>query len=153
MEQSIHEAYVEAIRKAERFIYVENQYFIGGCHLWDKDKHYGYGNLIPVEIALKIPSKIEAKERFAVYILIPIWPEGVPNSEPVQDILQWTRETMAMMYKLIGEAIKESGEPGLHPRDYLNFFCLANREKESKRRVCSSLFSSSFSPILECPQT
>ncbi|XVF74425.1 hypothetical protein PTKIN_Ptkin13bG0109500 [Pterospermum kingtungense] len=130
-EQSIHEAYVEAIRKAERFIYIENQYFIGGCHLWDKDKHSGCRNLIPVEIALKVASKIKAKERFAVYILIPMWPEGVPDSEPVQDILHWTRETMAMMYKLIGEAIKETGKPG-HPGDYLNFFCLANREKESK---------------------
>ncbi|XVF25114.1 hypothetical protein REPUB_Repub13aG0186100 [Reevesia pubescens] len=130
VEQSIHEAYVEAIRRAERFIYIENQYFIGGCHLWDKDKHSGCRNLIPVEIALKVASKIKANERFAVYILIPMWPEGVPDSEPVQDILHWTRETMAMMYKLIGEAIKESGEAG-HPRDYLNFFCLANREKES----------------------
>ncbi|XP_012069001.1 phospholipase D alpha 4 [Jatropha curcas] len=131
VEKSIHEAYVEAIRKAERFIYIENQYFIGGCHLWDKDKHSGCRNLIPIEIALKIVTKIKAKERFAVYILIPMWPEGVPESEPVQDILHWTRQTMAMMYKLIGEALQESGEPG-HPRDYLNFFCLANREKESK---------------------
>ncbi|KAK4837433.1 hypothetical protein QYF36_005402 [Acer negundo] len=130
VERSIHEAYVEAIRKAERFIYIENQYFIGGCHLWDKDKHSGCRNLIPVEIALKIVSKIKAKERFSVYVVIPMWPEGVPESEPVQDILHWTRETMSMMYKLIGEAIKETGDSG-HPKDYLNFFCLANREEKS----------------------
>ncbi|KAG4211673.1 hypothetical protein ERO13_A02G115700v2 [Gossypium hirsutum] len=131
VEQSIHEAYVEAIRRADRFIYIENQYFIGGCHLWDKDKKSGCRNLIPIEIALKVASKIKAKERFAVYILIPMWPEGVPESEPVHDILHWTRQTMEMMYRLIGEAIKESGGQE-HPCDYLNFFCLANREKESK---------------------
>ncbi|XP_030477028.1 phospholipase D alpha 4 [Syzygium oleosum] len=131
VEKSIHEAYVEAIRRAERFIYIENQYFIGGCHLWERDTHSGCANLIPIEIALKVANKIKAKERFAVYIVIPMWPEGVPESEPVQDILHWTRQTMAMMYKLIGEAIRESGEPG-HPRDYLNFFCLANREEEVK---------------------
>ncbi|KAJ1411164.1 Phospholipase D/Transphosphatidylase [Sesbania bispinosa] len=131
VESSIHEAYVEAIRRADRFIYIENQYFIGGCHLWQKDKHSGCRNLIPIEIALKVVNKIKARERFAVYIVIPMWPEGVPESEPVQDILHWTRETMTMMYKLIGEAIIESGEPG-HPRDYLNFFCLANREKKEK---------------------
>ena len=129
VEQSIHEAYVEAIRKADKFIYIENQYFIGGCHLWEKDKNCGCRNLIPVEIALKVVNKIKAKERFAVYIVIPMWPEGVPESESVQDILYWTRETMAMMYKLIGEAIEESGCSG-HPREYLNFFCLANRETE-----------------------
>jgi phospholipase D1/2 len=131
VERSIHEAYVEAIRRAERFIYIENQYFIGGCQLWDEDRHCGCTNLIPIEIALKVVNKIRAKERFAVYILMPMWPEGVPDSEPVQDILHWTRQTMAMMYKLVGEALQESGEPG-HPRDYLNFFCLANREEENK---------------------
>ncbi|XP_076881215.1 phospholipase D alpha 4-like [Bidens hawaiensis] len=131
VERSIHEAYVEAIRRAERFIYIENQYFIGGCHLWENDKYSGCGNLIPIEIALKIVSKIKAKERFAAYVLIPMWPEGGPESESVQDILHWTRETMKMMYGLIGEAIKDSGE-NWHPKDYLNFFCLANREGENR---------------------
>lgn len=131
VERSIHEAYVDAIRRAERFIYIENQYFIGGCHLWENDKHSGCGNLIPIEIALKIVSKIKAKERFAVYVLIPMWPEGGPESESVQDILHWTRETLKMMYGLIGEAIKDSGEKW-HPKDYLNFFCLANREDENQ---------------------
>ncbi|KAI5665472.1 hypothetical protein M9H77_15325 [Catharanthus roseus] len=131
VERSIHEAYVEAIRRADKFIYIENQYFIGGCHLWERDRHCGCRNLIPVEIALKIANKIKAKERFSVYIVIPMWPEGIPESETVHDILHWTRETMRMMYKLIGKAIQESGEQG-HPSDYLNFFCLANREKEIK---------------------
>ncbi|RYR40472.1 hypothetical protein Ahy_A09g046228 [Arachis hypogaea] len=132
VERSIHEAYVEAIRSAEKFIYIENEYFIGGCQLWDKDRDSGCTNLIPIEIALKIVSKIKAKERFAVYIVIPMWPEGVPKSEAVQDILHWTRETMTMMYRLIGEALKENGvnNNNGHPKDYLNFFCLANREQK-----------------------
>ncbi|KAK6125104.1 hypothetical protein DH2020_041168 [Rehmannia glutinosa] len=131
VEKSIHDAYVDAIRRADRFIYIENQYFIGGCHFWEENKHCGCGNLIPVEIALKVASKIKAKERFTVYVVIPMWPEGPPESESVQDILHWSRETMKMMYRIIGEAIEESGEKG-HPTDYLNFFCLANREKEVK---------------------
>ncbi|KAL2493228.1 Phospholipase D epsilon [Abeliophyllum distichum] len=131
IERSIHEAYVDVIRRAERYIYIENQYFIGGCHLWEENKHCGSRNLIPIEIALKVARKIRAKERFAVYVIIPMWPEGPPESESVQDILHWSRETMKMTYRLIGEAIQESGEPG-HPRDYLNFFCLANREQEVK---------------------
>lgn len=131
IERSIHEAYVDAIRRADRFIYIENQYFIGGCHLWEENKHCGCRNLIPVEIALKVASKIKAKERFNAYVVIPMWPEGPPESETVQDILHWTRETMKMMYRIIAEAIQESGEE-VHPRDYLNFFCLANREIEVK---------------------
>ncbi|GMH16011.1 hypothetical protein Nepgr_017852 [Nepenthes gracilis] len=130
-EQSIHEAYVEAIRRAERFIYIENQYFTGGCSLWENDRNSGCRNLIPIEIALKVVEKIRAKERFAAYIVIPMWPEGAPESQAVEDILHWTRETMTMMYKLIGEVIKEVGDSG-HPKDYLNFFCLANREEEGE---------------------
>ncbi|XP_074294927.1 phospholipase D alpha 4 [Silene latifolia] len=128
-EKSIHDAYVEAIRKADKFIYIENQYFIGGCSLWEVDQNSGCKNLIPIEIALKVANKIRAQERFSVYVVIPMWPEGSPESESVQDILHWTRETMKMMYRLIGEAIRETGQQA-HPRDYLNFFCLANREKE-----------------------
>ncbi|KAJ0989577.1 hypothetical protein J5N97_007933 [Dioscorea zingiberensis] len=130
VEHSIHDAYVQAIRGAKRFIYIENQYFIGGCHLWSKDQHSGCKNLIPLEVALKVANKIKAGDQFAVYIVIPMWPEGVPESETVQDILHWTRLTMDMMYRVIGQAIRESGVEA-HPRDYLNFFCLANREIES----------------------
>lgn len=42
-----------------------------------------------MELALKIASKITAKERFAVYIVIPMWPEGDPTSATVQEILFW----------------------------------------------------------------
>lgn len=49
----------------------------------------GANNLIPMEIALKIANKIRANERFAAYILIPMWPEGVTTSAPIQRILYW----------------------------------------------------------------
>lgn len=42
-----------------------------------------------MELALKIVSKIRANERFAVYVVIPMWPEGVPTSAAVQEILYW----------------------------------------------------------------
>lgn len=42
-----------------------------------------------MEIALKIASKIAASEPFAAYIVIPMWPEGIPTSNAVQEILFW----------------------------------------------------------------
>ena len=42
-----------------------------------------------MELALKIASKIRANERFAVYVVIPMWPEGDPKSGPMQEILFW----------------------------------------------------------------
>lgn len=49
----------------------------------------GADNLIPMELALKIASKIKAKERFAIYIVLPMWPEGDPKTGAVQEILFW----------------------------------------------------------------
>ncbi|GFP95822.1 phospholipase d delta, partial [Phtheirospermum japonicum] len=128
IDRSIQMAYVQAIRSAQHFIYIENQYFIGSSFAWPSYKDSGADNLIPIELALKIASKIRSKERFAVYIVIPMWPEGRPDKAPIRDILYWQRLTMQMMYKIVGEEIKSTGLDNAHPTDYLNFYCLGNRE-------------------------
>lgn len=129
VDKSIHTAYVKAIRSAQHFIYIENQYFVGSSYFWPSYKNAGANNLIPMELALKIANKIEAKEPFSVYIVIPMWPEGVPTSAPVQEILFWQGQTMAMMYHVVAEAIMNAGlSDQYHPQDYLNFFCLGKRE-------------------------
>ncbi|CAN6704267.1 unnamed protein product [Malus baccata var. baccata] len=129
IDMSIHTAYVKAIRAAQHFIYIENQYFIGSSYNWSAHKDLGANNLIPMEIALKIASKIRANERFAAYIIIPMWPEGVPTGAATQRILFWQHKTMQMMYETIYKALVEVGlEGAFSPQDYLNFFCLGNRE-------------------------
>ncbi|KAK1430333.1 hypothetical protein QVD17_12994 [Tagetes erecta] len=129
IDMSIHTAYVKAIRSAQHFIYIENQYFIGSSFHWGSYKDLGANNLIPMEIALKIASKIRARERFAVYVVIPMWPEGVPTASATQRILFWQNKTMQMMYETIHKALVEVGLEGAYSlQDYLNFFCLGNRE-------------------------
>ncbi|GFP80148.1 phospholipase d delta [Phtheirospermum japonicum] len=128
IDRSIQMAYVHAIRSAQHFIYIENQYFIGSSFAWPSHRDAGADNLIPIELALKIASKIKARERFAVYIVIPMWPEGDSNSLTIQNILYWQRLTMQMMYKIVAEEIKSTGLVDAHPTDYLNFYCLGNRE-------------------------
>ncbi|KAH7664618.1 Phospholipase D family protein [Dioscorea alata] len=129
IDMSIHTAYVKAIRSAQHFIYIENQYFLGSSYNWDTNKDLGANNLVPIEIALKIANKIKANERFSAYIVIPMWPEGIPTSTPTQRILFWQNKTMQMMYEIIYKALKEVGlEDQYEPQDYLNFFCLGNRE-------------------------
>lgn len=129
IDMSIHTAYVKAIRSAQHFIYIENQYFLGSSFNWNSHRNLGANNLIPMEIALKIVNKIKANERFSAYIVIPMWPEGAPASIPTQRILFWQNKTMQMMYEIIYNALKEAGlEDKYEPQDYLNFFCLGNRE-------------------------
>uniref|UniRef100_A0A5B7ABL1 Phospholipase D alpha 1 n=1 Tax=Davidia involucrata TaxID=16924 RepID=A0A5B7ABL1_DAVIN len=129
IDMSIHTAYVKAIRAAQHFIYIENQYFIGSSYNWNSYKDLGANNLIPMEIALKIADKIRARERFAAYIVIPMWPEGNPTGAATQRILFWQHKTMQMMYETIYKALVEVGlQDKFTPQDYLNFFCLGNRE-------------------------
>jgi len=60
----------------------------------------GADNLIPIELALKIASKIKEKERFAVYIVIPMWPEGIPTTAPMQQILFWQVSLVALPHHI-----------------------------------------------------
>ncbi|KAK6131044.1 hypothetical protein DH2020_035221 [Rehmannia glutinosa] len=129
VDRSIQMAYIQAIRSAQHFVYIENQYFVGSSFAWPFDVDSGADNLIPMELALKIASKIRAKERFTVYIVIPMWPEGHPGSPPVPDILCWQRQTMEMMYNVVAQQIKSAQLETAHPTDYLNFYCLGNREQ------------------------
>ncbi|CAA7024374.1 unnamed protein product [Microthlaspi erraticum] len=138
IEKSIQEAYIQAIRSAQHFIYIENQYFIGSSFAWPNYKEAGADNLVPIEIALKIASKVRARERFAVYIVIPMWPEGVPSSAPVQEILYWQGQTMQMMYEIISREIKYMNLENVYPQDYLNFYCLGNREELPSDQTCVS---------------
>ncbi|PON93972.1 Phospholipase D [Trema orientale] len=138
IDKSIQTAYIQAIRAAQHFIYIENQYFLGSSYAWPSYKDAGADNLIPMELALKIASKIRANERFSVYIVIPMWPEGVPSSGAVQEILFWQGQTMQMMYEIIAQELKSTHVENSHPQDYLNFYCLGNREQLSKEEYLST---------------
>ncbi|KAF3944890.1 hypothetical protein ACB098_01G109000 [Castanea mollissima] len=131
IDRGIQDAYINAIRRAKNFIYIENQYFIGSSYGWKssdiKVEDINALHLIPKELSLKIVSKIEANERFVVYIVIPMWPEGIPESSSVQAILDWQRRTIEMMYIDITQALNRKGLQA-NPRKYLNFFCLGKRE-------------------------
>ncbi|KAJ0229311.1 C2 domain-containing protein [Hirschfeldia incana] len=117
--------------RAKDFIYIENQNFLGSSFSWSADgikpEEINALHLIAKEISLKIVSKIKAGERFKLYV-VPMWPEGIPESGSVQAILDWQRRTMEMMYKDVIKARRETGLEEEDPRDDLTFFCLGNRE-------------------------
>ena len=131
VEQSITQAYIQMIRHARNYIYIENQYFMGSAFRWLNDSDVLCNHTIPVEITSKIREKMLAGERFTAYIVIPMWPEGDPTSGPMQAILFWQMRTMEMMYHEVGNALKEARVPqhlGQHPTDWLMFLCPGKRE-------------------------
>jgi phospholipase D1/2 len=129
IDASIHKAYVHQIRRCVSFCYLENQYFLGSSHMWKRSNQRGgfASHLVHIELAQKISAKIRAGERFAVYVTVPMYPEGPPDSAAVQEILSHQRKSVMVITTAIAEAIKETGS-GAAITDYFNMFCLVNRE-------------------------
>ncbi|KNC73078.1 hypothetical protein SARC_14363, partial [Sphaeroforma arctica JP610] len=50
VDKSIQTAMVHHIRRAKKFIYIENQYFIGSSLNWEAHKKTGAINLVPLEV-------------------------------------------------------------------------------------------------------
>lgn len=127
IDAGIEKAYIHHIRKAERMIYIENQYFMGSSHMWKSPSGIS-SNLIPSEIVRKICSKIKLHEEFAVYVVVPLMPEGT-QVFAVSELLRWQARTVESMYARIGACIAQAGLAGVaSPTDYLSFFCLGKRE-------------------------
>jgi phospholipase D1/2 len=137
IDDSVHSGILHHIRRAEHSVYIESQYFLSSSHLWGSYSKVKCGNLVAAELTIKILSKIEANEPFCAYIVLPMWPEGIPESGAVQAILWFQKLTMESMYKRIIVALKRRKElakqngtvvPDARAQDYLNFYCLATRE-------------------------
>uniref|UniRef100_A0A2P2HX20 phospholipase D n=1 Tax=Hirondellea gigas TaxID=1518452 RepID=A0A2P2HX20_9CRUS len=129
-DNSLHRAYIHQIRRSDRFIYIENQYFLGSSHVWLNCRDAKAGNLVPLEITSKIEEKIYQGKQFTAYIVIPMFPEGKPADKVTQEILHWQFRTIEMMYSRVGAALCKMGSDA-HPQDYLLFFCLGKKEDSS----------------------
>ena len=93
---------------------------------------------------------LEGKQ-FCAYIVIPLHPEGDPATAPIQEILAWQvcflvfkiniimmssqRRTMAMMYRRVGQALRQAGSSA-HPQDHLLFLTPLAREDEDEIPDC-----------------
>ena len=59
VDSSIAQAYIQMIRNAVHFIYIENQYFLGSAYAWMMNDDVNCHHTIPSEIAQKICEKIQ----------------------------------------------------------------------------------------------
>ena len=129
IDNSIEKAYVNIIRSAVKYIYIENQYFLGSAFSWLRDKTTSSHNIVPREITQKIVDQIRKGSTFKAYVCIPMFPEGDPTSDASQEILYWQYCTIESMYRKIYKALRDTDQAdSKHPTDYLNFYCLGKRE-------------------------
>jgi phospholipase D1/2 len=84
------------------------------------------------------------REPFAVYILLPMWMEGIPQDGATQGLLYFQRNTIQAMYKHVQKALDarmaNSSDFGLKVSDFLNFYCLGTREtREGSQSIGDSI--------------
>ncbi|KAI4966976.1 hypothetical protein ZWY2020_034622 [Hordeum vulgare] len=121
LDRSIQDAYIHAIRRAQHFIYIENQYFLGSSFAWKADdirpEEIEALHLIPRELSLKIVSKIEAGEHFVVYVVVPMWRKVLLKSTSSSDLPtstsgQWAGEGLRDCHGRIPATPPERQRPG-----------------------------------------
>jgi len=100
-ERSIQDAYLRAISRAERFVYIETQFFISGGSHWLHDSRGGVKNGVAQALVDRILARAKAGKAFHVYIVLPMFPEGDPSgfSNQAQRDYQW--ETLAYMIRTL----------------------------------------------------
>ena len=57
---------------------------------------------------------------------------------------------MEMMYRIIADELKAMDNKDMHPEDYLNFFCLGNREEPPSNGSPESEKSTDKSAVVIC---
>ncbi len=127
-EDSIHKAYIEAIKESEHFIYIENQFFISSQ---PHGKPRKVSNEIQAAICDRIVSAYKNKEDFHVFIVLPLQPEMPGDWGTGSDkdkVGYWNYATLysgedSLMYKL-----KERLPRGANIFPYLSVYGLRTHD-------------------------
>jgi phospholipase D1/2 len=126
-EKSIHKAYLQAIQRAENFIYIETQYLIAGEYCGKVDVKAQKRNHIPKAIVNRIVEKHRNGDNFHVYILLPMFPEGAPDAAKLMPVRYFQWQTIMGMKNKLVQGLQGIGNNGKTWKDYLSFYFLGNR--------------------------
>ena len=127
-ENSILQAYYRLIEDSKHYIYIENQFFISKSF---ENKSYLVENKIALYIRNRILKACKNKEKFRVWVLIPLLPgfSGEPQeSGTLQIILKYTYGGICRNngLSIIEKLQEELGKVGVNWEDYIGFYSLRN---------------------------
>ena len=128
VENSILQAYYKLIENSKHYIYIENQFFISKSF---ENKSYLVENKIALYIRNRILRACKNKEKFRVWIIIPLLPgfAGEPQtSSTLQIILKYTYAGICRNngLSIIEKLQEELTKVGLNWEDYIGFYSLRN---------------------------
>ncbi|KAI0226249.1 hypothetical protein L0F63_003778 [Massospora cicadina] len=124
-ENSIYNAYLECIRAAQHFIYIENQFFVTAAK---GDPSYTVKNKIGKAIVERIKRAHQLKSPFRVIVIMPLMP-AFPNelhesgANTIRLVMQWQYQSICRGKESIMGQLREAG---IDPGDYIYFHGLRN---------------------------
>ena len=71
---------------------------------------------------------------------------GFPETGSVQEVLFWQTCTIRMMFRIVGDALKEAGLPDRHPGDYLIFLTIGGLACAGRFAQCRRCHASGGRP-------
>eukprot|EP01091_Cochliopodium_minus_P015277 TRINITY_DN538_c0_g1_i1.p1 TRINITY_DN538_c0_g1~~TRINITY_DN538_c0_g1_i1.p1 ORF type:complete len:830 (-),score=214.00 TRINITY_DN538_c0_g1_i1:85-2574(-) len=124
-EKSVYYAYLDLIMNAERFIYIENQYFISST--LDNNKKSEIKNKIARMLVQKIRNAILKKKIFNVVVVIPQRPEGSLKESSTRTVLGYEYKTICTGKDSIFGVLR-SEFPNVDLSQYISFHHLRKCE-------------------------
>lgn len=129
VEQSIHEAYIETISKAQHYIYIENQFFIT---MQLNGANGGVRNHIGDTLFTRIIRAHKERKAFRVYVIMPLLPGfegdvGGNTGNAVRAITHWNYASIIKEKTGILTRLKEAGVED--PSEYISFHSLRTHSK------------------------
>ncbi|XP_017839064.1 phospholipase D2 isoform X1 [Drosophila busckii] len=130
VEQSIHDAYIETITKAQHYIYIENQFFITmQLGMGVSGAHNNVRNQIGETLFKRIVRAFKERKRFRVYVIMPLLPGfegdvGGNTGIAVRAITHWNYASISRGRTAILTRLQEAGV--VEPQNYISFHSLRN---------------------------
>lgn len=120
-ESSAHTAYCDLLQEAERFVYIENQFFCSGM-----DGDETIGNRVVEALFRRVLRAHRQQENFHVMMLLPLLPalDGVVASigSPLMYVIYWQYRTLRTLRQQLADA-------GVNMASYISVFGLRTHER------------------------
>ncbi|CAG9767038.1 unnamed protein product [Ceutorhynchus assimilis] len=138
VEQSIHEAYIDTITRAQHYIYIENQFFITLPFHNPNTR-----NQIGEALYKRIIRAHKEKATFRVYVVMPLLPAfegevGGATGTSLHAITHWNYASISRGKDAILNRLKDAGIED--PSDYISFYGLRNHSRLNSEPITELVY-------------
>ncbi|KAL0085255.1 hypothetical protein J3Q64DRAFT_1746253 [Phycomyces blakesleeanus] len=135
LECSIQTAYIDAIKTAQHCVYIENQFFITST---EEDPQFIVKNLIGKAIVERIIRAHEERQKFKIYVLIPLMPAFPADlitkaAASAKMVMHFQYISICRGSRSILEKLKAAGIS--NPDEYIRFYSLRSYDRINRNKL------------------